>query len=202
MKIDLFYINIEKDIEDLSFLSLVEQEKVLKIHNKIIAQQTLQGKYLLYYYLKQKCNINEKLQLNYNANGKPFFKNSPIYFSISHCDKTVAAAFCDFPIGLDIENKIKNSSTLLKRIFNTNELKMVYENSENFLKIFTAKEAVVKLFGLTLMPGFQKIKFENDKLFYQNNAIPFIHFQLNDKTCCIACEHGITELELNQISLD
>lgn len=201
MKVELLYIQVQKNIEDYTFLSESELEKINSIRNENIKQQTLHGKYLLHYFLSNTMNIKMPLMLEYNANGKPFYKNSNIQFSVSHCDSIVVVAFCSEAIGIDIENKVKLTPSVLNRLFNDYERQMIFENEKKFLDIFTAKEAVVKLFGLTLVPAFQRIKLINEVLYFDETQIPFIHFDLENTRSCIASKMPISNITMEEITL-
>ncbi len=90
-----------------------------------------------------------------NENGKPFLKDIPIFFSISHSDGFCAVCISSTPVGIDCE-KIDPSygekiELFASRYFNESEA-LLLKNSQNkvldFFKIWTAKEAYIKKLGL------------------------------------------------------
>ncbi len=90
-----------------------------------------------------------------NENGKPFLKDIPIYFSISHTNGFCAVCISDSPVGIDCE-KIDYSYkdraiAFSKRFFVDNEIELLNKNGNDvvtFFKIWTGKEAVIKKLGL------------------------------------------------------
>ena len=76
----------------------------------------------------------DKLEILTDKNGKPFVKENPFYFSISHSGKYAVCALSDSPVGIDIELK-KEFSPKFKDRF-----------AENTLD-WTKKEAKGKLTG-------------------------------------------------------
>ena len=96
-----------------------------------------------------------KYEIIKNENGKPFFKDIPLFFSISHTDGFCAVCINNSPIGIDCE-KINVSyeekiELFSNRYFVSNEIELL-KSSENkvldFFKIWTGKEAYIKKFGL------------------------------------------------------
>ena len=81
----------------------------------------------------------------YKENGKPYFANGP-YFNISHSGDYVIMAVANKEVGVDIEkNKPKDMSMLLK-IFNEAEAKMIKEHAD-FYYLWCAKESLIKCIG-------------------------------------------------------
>ncbi|MBO5339126.1 MAG: 4'-phosphopantetheinyl transferase superfamily protein [Clostridia bacterium] len=89
-----------------------------------------------------------------NENGKPFLKDIPIFFNISHTEGFCAVCINDSPIGIDCEkidhNFEKRIPEFAKRYFLESELKLLEENGYDaltFFKIWTGKEAYIKKYG-------------------------------------------------------
>ena len=87
--------------------------------------------------------------------GKPYFPNVPgLHFSVSHSGKLFACAFASFPVGLDIQeykNRSDESERCMKiarRFFHPDETDALERSTVSaFYKIWTAKEAYVKMTG-------------------------------------------------------
>jgi 4'-phosphopantetheinyl transferase len=107
------------------------------------------------------------------TNGKPQFKIpelNGIEFSISHSKDFYAVAFSNKQIGLDIEYFSCTKRTpdqqikIARRFFHPSEIDYLLrfsmtkttELNKEFLKIWTAKEAYVKLLGKGISYGFDK----------------------------------------------
>ena len=89
----------------------------------------------IYYY-----NINyNNITILENEYGKPYIKDSNIYYSISHSNNLVMVAIDDKTIGIDIQF-IKNKN---KNDFILNESEYKY----NYIEIFSLKESYIKCIG-------------------------------------------------------
>ncbi len=102
--------------------------------------------------LLEEYRIRDDSEFGYGRNGKPYLKNHPdIHFNLSHCKEAVMCAVDDHPIGCDIESITRKPDILLmKKTLSLSEQERVFatENPElEFMKLWTAKEAVIKLTG-------------------------------------------------------
>lgn len=100
------------------------------------------------------------LDIELNEFGKPFIKNSNLFFSISHTENLWMCAVGENEVGFDAEVKSRVISTdrirqLSKRFFTDAEGKFIGENKEKFLYIWTRKEAYVKYSGRGLGQGLE-----------------------------------------------
>ena len=95
--------------------------------------------------------------LETDTNGKPFFANAEIEFNLSHTGSTVVAAFSDSPVGIDIESRGRGRDFvgIASRFFHSSEAAAISESrdEEQFLRLWTAKEAMLKLSGEGLSGG-------------------------------------------------
>lgn len=124
---------------------------------------------LLFSYMVKKENIDPEIV--YNEYGKPYFKNSKLYFNVSHSNKKVLIALSDSELGIDIQ-KISNYDEeridkLAKRIYNDNDYNY-FNNDENvtFTQIWTIKEAYLKYVGYGLIKNLHDIVVE-----YNTNSV-------------------------------
>jgi Phosphopantetheinyl transferase len=80
------------------------------------------------------------------ANNKPYFKDYPnIRFSMSHSGDLVVLAMADTEVGIDIEQIAERDYLpIVERHFFEDEKKEITD-LESFLKIWTKKEALLKL---------------------------------------------------------
>lgn len=100
-------------------------------------------------------HINYPIEILREENGKPYFKNSDISFSLSHSGEISVAAICDEKdniIGVDVEKIVErsNMNELTERFFNDTE-KLDFSRSgktpSSFFDIWTKKEAHAKMTG-------------------------------------------------------
>lgn len=115
-------------------------------------------------------------EITISKNGKPYFKNSNIYFNYSHSKTYIACAVSNYEVGIDIEDT--------NRIIN-NEIASKYLDGETDnnkrIEKWVKKESYSKLKGLGLLIQFQTIKLENVK---SKN----LFINSNDYMCSIYCD--------------
>ena len=102
----------------------------------------------------------------FNEHDKPFMQNASgeriegIDFSISHCKNAIAVALSDRPVGVDVESFRHAEEPLLKRTMNPEEQTQVREAedpAEAFTRLWTCKEAVLKLRGTGLVDNLHSV---------------------------------------------
>lgn len=84
-------------------------------------------------------------------NGKPYCKNLSVYLSLSHSGEYAVCALGDRPIGIDIQKIVPHNEKTAKKVCSENELEIIeksIDKSAEFIKIWTQKEAVMKMTGL------------------------------------------------------
>lgn len=94
----------------------------------------------------------ENYEVLKTCNGKPYFKNNNVYFSLSDKDNVVVGVISKRPVGIDIE-RLTFRPSVVKYFFNSKEQELI-ENAKDkeylFTKIWVMKEAILKMRGLTL----------------------------------------------------
>lgn len=112
-------------------------------------------------------------------NGKPYLTDFPnIHFSISHTNNAVAVAISSSPVGIDIEcYRDIHSPRILQRVCNSADLEQIHANStsQDFLRIWTIKESLVKANGCGIRVGLPSvlIDYENNTAFCNNQNYTF-----------------------------
>lgn len=109
------------------------------------------GEMLLRKLISKEFN-SENILIKNLPSGKPvaFADNKEIYVSISHSGDFVAAALCDNEVGIDLEVTREVKPDFIKKVLSADELEFVNESNDKtmaFLKVWTAKEAYLKLTG-------------------------------------------------------
>jgi len=89
------------------------------------------------------------IPLERSEGGKPFLRDHPLYFSISHSADIKLCAIAQQPIGLDIEviRPIIHAERILRRIATDDEVEWVHTIPDGFFALWTAKEAYLKGIG-------------------------------------------------------
>ena len=108
----------------------------------------------------------DSLILSRGINGKPYFSNSHLKFSISHSKGIVACAISDDDeVGIDVEASTivpEKAQKFAARYFNSDEQTRVRNDPEQFYKIWTEKEAASKLLGENLADHIKKSQENSD----------------------------------------
>lgn len=107
----------------------------------------------------------------FTDNGKPYFKNDNIHFSISHSNDLSVCALSDKEIGVDTEKIKAFNPKLIDRICLDEEKQYIGNSSERFFQIWTAKEAYSKLTGLGLSIGLKNIEVDIKNLEVQGKKL-------------------------------
>lgn len=102
------------------------------------------------------CSI-ECISLGVSKGGKPFIDGEErLHFNLSHCGDDLAIAFACEPVGFDMERSDRkgNFTQLAKRFYSASEAVDVERTGGDlFLRLWTAKEAMLKLSGSGLQGG-------------------------------------------------
>lgn len=106
------------------------------------------------------------LVYRYGKNGKPYLQNFPgIFFSLSHSGSYVLCAMSDEDVGADIQEHRGGKERVAERFFSEKDKKMLDSSLNNglareemFYRIWTVKEAYVKLTGQGLCQGMDTVE--------------------------------------------
>lgn len=114
-------------------------------------RQTLAGRILLRRGIFELFGLKE-YNITYNPNGKP--ELDFCHFSISHSGDLVICAIADVPIGIDIEPIKEMRKAKHYPFFTADEAERIncsQNPSDMFLRLWTQKEAYVKMKGGTML---------------------------------------------------
>ena len=127
--------------------------KVDKIINKLETNQAIT-------LLKKQLNyLNLKFpEIYISANGKPYFKNSNLFFNYSHSKNYIACAVSFYEVGIDIEETTRNINNDIAKKYLDN-----VSGNKKRIETWVKKESYSKLKGLGLKIGFQNIKLSEIK---------------------------------------
>ena len=168
------------------------KRKALAMHYEESQRQCLGVGLLLVLALEKKGIEGQKIRIEENQFGKPFFPEHPeIQFNLSHSGKWVLCGISDLPLGCDAEKIRRGSEKLSKRFFHPMEQKalaaLVPEFSQawqkEFARIWTRKESYIKAIGAGLslpMRSFSVLADTPDTYFEDYCADPDYSF-----SCCL-----------------
>lgn len=109
----------------------------------------------------------------YNEHDKPFMQNAlgerieGVDFSISHCKNAIAVVLSDRPVGVDVESFRHAEEALLRRTMNPEEqgeVRAAADPAEAFTRLWTRKEALLKLRGTGLVDDLHSVLLPNPGL--------------------------------------
>jgi 4'-phosphopantetheinyl transferase len=146
-------------------------ECVLKLYYVISERFTALD--LLKYSIKQEYGITELPEIARTKHGKPYFPSSNIKFNYSHCKAGVACIVAvGREVGVDIQEIRKVRPAVIERVCCDNELKQI-KTDEDFIRIWTLKEAYSKFTGRGFSEGFKSIDTTTfpDKLVVQKGDV-------------------------------
>ncbi|MBR4291153.1 MAG: 4'-phosphopantetheinyl transferase superfamily protein [Oscillospiraceae bacterium] len=85
------------------------------------------------------------------SNGKPYFKESPLHFSISHTRNHAFCVLSSRPVGIDAEEKNRNINLRLAEKILSDRERSRFETAKDprdvLLRLWILKEAAAKLTG-------------------------------------------------------
>ena len=107
--------------------------------------------------LSEEYGLSEAPEFLYDEHGKPTLVAYPhIHFSLSHCRQAVGCLLSSAPCGLDIETVRPLRESLMRHCMNETEQTQILSAEEPavaFTRLWTQKEAVLKLLGTGLAGG-------------------------------------------------
>lgn len=143
----------------LGCLDSARRKSVLKKATEKDRINSLLSKLLLLSEIEKRTGISrKKIAFSLGAYGKLYLKNSSVYFSMSHTEGAIVAAFCDGEeIGADVERKNRPvSERMYPRVLSDEEQKRV-KSSEDFLRLWVQKEAFLKRLGVGITQDLRTI---------------------------------------------
>jgi len=148
--------------DDMSLCTDAEVERMIPLVPESRRSQALAFKhtfgqfaclksYLMLAELLQKEFALETFCIEVEEHGKPYLAgHQDIHFNISHCQKAIAVAVSDRPVGIDVESFRRFGDGLLDKTMNGSEKAEILASAnqeETFAAYWTRKEAVLKLAG-------------------------------------------------------
>ena len=132
----------------LPLLSEQRREQCLHFKHELGRKTCAAAYLLLCEALRKEYGIDEAPVFEYGEHGKPSIVGHPdIYFNLSHCREAAICVVSDKPVGVDIETIRPYKESLARYVMNDDELQRINGSALEFTKLWTQKEAVVKLSG-------------------------------------------------------
>lgn len=176
---------ITKNINDYSkeqidnFYNMLPDFKKKKINNYKHYEtkcKSIIGEIILKDLLLKHNVYYNNLEYFVNECGKPYIKNSNLYFNISHSFDYIITAISKKEIGIDIEKIRKTSLNTINYFATENEKIYILSSKDNIeerlFRIYTLKEAYFKMLGSNLN-NILNVEFiiENDIVSCSDNSV-------------------------------
>jgi len=164
-----------------------------------------------YYLLKQALEKNGRLgyrlpDLQYTAEGKPFFTGTDFDFSISHTEQCAAVAISDRRVGIDIEKVKTIDFNDFKNIFPGgvwNSINTSADKTGTFYSYWTILESAVKADGRGLpLTSSNHLEIKTHHVIIEGEKWYTQHLCF-DRTisCCIASDRKQEAIQLTEVKL-
>jgi len=158
---EIFVTKVNPKLTIKNLIKYVNSEtraRVAKQHVKQIADNMILGDILAKIAIKKSFDIDvSKQKFAYTMYGKPYLSNySNVHFNISHSGEYVICAVSNKPVGVDIQKIGQYNYDVAKRVCNETELKQIEDSldkASEFTKLWTQKEAVLKMYGTGIASG-------------------------------------------------
>lgn len=163
--------------EDKNILFPFEIEKINNIKNKEDKLLSLSSLLLV-------KAFTYKEDIKYTLFNKPYKINKP-FFSISHSNPYSIICISSNNVGIDIENINRINSNLKNNLFSNNEKKLI-QSDEDYIKLWTIKEACYKVKNSSLFNFKDEIILDNNRCHYLNNSYFYKSFKFENYYISIA----------------
>ncbi len=167
----------KEDLNDF-YLRIPKQKRMQidKYKNYETKTRTLVAEILLNNLLASQNISYQNTKYFNNKYGKPYLKNSELFFNVSHSFDYVITTISNKEIGIDIEKVRKTSLKVINQFATSKEKKYILSSDENIeeriFKIYTLKEAYFKMLG-TNLNHILEIEFiiKNDKVYCSDKNV-------------------------------
>lgn len=167
----LYIVKIEPNFDIIPYLGYFDaatQQKITAYYKDIDKIVAFTSALLKQYFLAALLNVNHNtLKFSSNEYKKPLIIEpsdiaTKLQFNIAHTREYVALAVYfgnSYQIGVDIEcieRKLSDVANLSSAVFSLSEQQLVNNNTTNFFKLWTKKEALLKAHGSGFITDFYR----------------------------------------------
>lgn len=132
----------------------------------------------------------DEIRFELSPAGKPYAKDLPIYFSISHSGDFAVCAVSNSEIGIDIEKIRTVNSRTYERFCTESEAEYINTSENGFFRIWTLKEAFFKCIGTGLGADIKDVSFsvEGKEITCSRAGFEFFFEDINKNYICSVCK--------------
>ncbi|MGN0642148.1 MAG: 4'-phosphopantetheinyl transferase family protein [Huintestinicola sp.] len=163
-----------REIQDLEGASPSEKNKLLHDYAYSLLFEGLRKDYGI---------IADESSIERSEKGKPFLKNTPVCFSVSHTDGLAVCLISTKPCGADCEYIRKYNERVARRCLTESERTAAEKDprlsDQYFTAFWTLKEAYVKALGVGIGYGLKNISFDlcGDKIISAEDKFTFVQYR-------------------------
>lgn len=140
-----------------------------------------------------------------SENGKPYLKNLPLHFNLSHTSDAVACVVSQTETGVDIQKKTAEFNRVMRRVCSENEADLICDSenpADTFTKLWTLKESYVKCIGTGIYGNMREYDFTSiaQKGYGKLYGYDFSAFDLGEYVLSVCSSTPVEKIE--KISLE
>lgn len=123
----------------------------------------------------ERIHYKEKIEIQKEIQGKPYIKNNPFYFNVSHSYDYYLIAFSQSKIGIDIEkHRDRNYHYIAKRYYNKEEFDYIHEHGKKaFFDLWCMKESYTKYLGESIFQHLEVKMVDHHQLITKKDNLSF-----------------------------
>ena len=155
---------LERDVSPyLPYASAERRESVARFRHASDKSRSLWAELFARQRLSEATGVSPlEVGIAHDEKGKPFWKGSSFFVSLSHSGGYIAVAVGQDAVGVDVEKKRKAAPAVAKRWFRPEENALLETLSEPertrlFFRLWTMKEAALKYAGEGLSGGLETV---------------------------------------------
>ena len=155
---------LERDVSPyLPYASAERRESVARFRHASDKSRSLWAELFARQRLSEAAGVSPlEVGIAHDEKGKPFWKGSSFFVSLSHSGGYIAVAVGQDAVGVDVEKKRKAAPAVAKRWFRPEENALLETLSEPertrlFFRLWTMKEAALKYAGEGLSGGLETV---------------------------------------------
>lgn len=149
-----YYCEADRLSVDISTLSEYRRKRINAAKAPLKKRQGICAELLLYEALKKAApDIALPPEISVNEYGKPYLKDSGVFFSLSHSEKLALCTVSEHELGADVQQIRPYDRRLALRFFTAGEREYIgscQDMDRAFTRVWALKESYIKAVGLGL----------------------------------------------------
>lgn len=166
------------------------RNEVIKIKNSNKQALKIAADHICRSAISDFCGIvPNKIEFGKERFGKPYAKNLPVQFSISHSGNIAICAVSEKSVGIDIEKIRPVNPDVARRFATEKELDYIKANRNGFFEIWTLKEAYFKYKGTGIGTDIKDVSFEiaESKIYCSDKSSKLSFYDVEEEYICALC---------------